>query len=533
MHNPRYRPLLLLAVGTLTVGCNSTILVPADGQGEVTLNLVLPQGVVSQKTQPEGIPNEYLVTFESRSDMQSFRSAQVISRSADTAQVLMKATSLSELQKLPGVLRVQPNYRYAKMATPNDPYLNTAWDPQNPNTKQWYLSQIGAQGAWDETGTTTKVKVAVLDDGYTLHKDLRPETLDLQTIGCNTQTGENCLNPADRNDDPYYQDEGISSHSMAIIGLMGAATNNQVGVASLNWNGNQSAPIQVIPINIYTATGGSSTDIIAKGIRTAIKKNAKVINMSLCLTSAGVCSNTVSDPVLDQALQEARDAGVVVVASAGNYNKPYVGYPANNANVVSVGGTDINKQKTWFSHYGGRLRMVAPAEGLLMFSAVADANRTEQTKYMLNSGTSFSAPLVGAAAALLFSKRPDATWEQVVGALVNSGEDLSEPMFKDVKFLRVDRALQEIAGNPAPPLPLRNTYEARVDIPRANISTTVEFGYLANVLNVFTNRKMDSGYHQIQARIYDRFNPSVTVYTCSGSFWVKRGDVVNRDIQCK
>lgn len=520
----------------LLVGCNSMVVVPPDGppkQGIATLNLLLPAGVTSQSQQAAEIAGEYIVTFQRASDLQKAQVSSLIRSQTSSTQALMKAKTPDELSRLPGVIRVQPNYRYEKQLTPNDPYLTQPRDPSDSLSNQWYLDQIGAAGAWNDAGTTTPIKVAVLDDGYTHHEDLSAGVLDLQPIGCNTATGEHCLNPASKNDDPYYPDSFSPSHGMALIGLIAATTNNGKGVASLNFNANKQAPIRVIPINIYMPDGASSTDIIARGMRTAIAKGAKVINLSLCMSSGGVCTNTISDPVIDQALKEARDAGVVVMVSAGNNSKSFVAYPANSVNAVSVGATSSSKEKAYFSHYGGRLRLMAPGDHLLLFNARSDEQRTVQTEYFVNSGTSFSAPLAAAAAALLFSKRPTATWDQVVGALIHSGDALEDPVLKDVRFLRVDKALAEINGNPPAPPALRSSFGAKVQISGVNEEFTAEFNYGASVVTVFAGQTLDEGVHTVHASIFDRYQPSKVIYTCDGTLTVNPVDPVTVDIQCK
>ncbi|GGJ18238.1 hypothetical protein GCM10008938_00480 [Deinococcus roseus] len=516
----------------LLAGCNCLV-VPPDGQGKVTLNLVLPAGITSQGQTAAVIPGEYIVTFESSAALRKLRSTAVVSSSESTTQALMRAKSMTELQALPGVLRVQPNYRYEKLAVPDDPYWQNPFVPSNPQSAQWYLDQIGATGAWNDTGTTTTTRVAVLDDGYTHHEDLSLSSLDLQPIGCNTDTGEHCLNPALQNDDPYYQEPFGTSHGMSLVGLIAATTNNTTGVASLNFNGNKQSPIKVIPIGIYTPEGGSSTDIIAKGIRTAIAKGAKVINLSLCISSGGVCSSIVSDPVLDQVLKEAHDAGVVVTVSAGNNGKNFVAYPANSVHVLSVGATDVNQQKSSFSHYGGHLRLVAPGEDLLMLMGSFDEARSLQTTYHQSSGTSFSSPLAAAAAGLLFSKRPDATWNQVVGALLHSGDTLSDPRLPDVKFLRIDKALAEINGDPPAPPALRGTYQAEVTVSGTTVESPVVFDFQASLVNVLSSQTLDSGVHTVHAVIRDGYQPGKTIFTCDGTFTVVKNETITRDLQCK
>lgn len=516
-----------LSLGMLLLtGCSGQIFQP----GTATVQLLLPvyrAPAVQAPVQTQGLalPGEYIVTFKSRSLMRQVAADGgdlSLQMASEGTRALVRASSMQEVLQLPGVLQAQPNYQYMPLALPNDPYLNTPFDPSLPDSRQWWLQQIGAPTAWDETETFTPVKVAVLDDGYANHEDLPVDRLDLKTVGCNTTTGALCLNPADRNDDARYPDEDIISHGMQVAGVVGAATNNALGVASLSWNAKNQSPLQVMPINIYDKKdGSSSTQIISQAIHTAILKGAKVINLSLCMTDGAGCSQTNSDPVLDEALIAAKAAGVVVVASAGNYNKSFVGYPANSVNVVGVGATNLHKERAYFSNYGARLRMVAPGQDLLLLQAKKVPEGQVQTGYALNSGTSFSSPMVAAAAGLLFSKRPAATWDQVVGALIHSGEELDDPSLKEARFLRVDRALQEIGGDVPPPPPLADGLSARVTIFKAESGMQIPGAagassagavlYMNNVVfdfyagqqrgNILSNQKLDAGTYTGHSQI--------------------------------
>ena len=110
-------------------------------------------------------------------------------------------------------------------------------------------------------------------------------------------------------------------HGTATTGLIGAATNNGVGLAGVTWGGQTLLPVKVL------GTDGGSTSVIAQGLNYAVAQGAKVINMSF-----GVEGNP-GDPALDSALNTAAQSAVLV-AAAGNTSGDGVYYPASNPNVI-------------------------------------------------------------------------------------------------------------------------------------------------------------------------------------------------------
>ena len=124
----------------------------------------------------------------------------------------------------------------------------------------------------------------------------------------------------------------------------------------------------------------------AQGIRYCINKKCDIINCSI----AGPMDNDLED-----AINEAYNKGIIVVAATGNDGKNMLLYPASYLNCISIGSINKSLEISPFSNYNVFMTMVAPGEDIIF-----DING-EKIK---DSGTSFSAPLVSGALALLKEK---------------------------------------------------------------------------------------------------------------------------------
>jgi hypothetical protein len=119
---------------------------------------------------------------------------------------------------------------------------------------------------------------------------------------------------------------------------------------------------------------------------------------------------------VSEAVAYARGLGVVLVASGGNQGDDGPHFPSGLPGVISVGASTFADERAVFSSYGPTLDLVAPGENILTTAFEDD--------YVALSGTSFSAPLVAAAAGLLLARAPDLPASQVEAALWGTAFDV-------------------------------------------------------------------------------------------------------------
>jgi serine protease len=220
-----------------------------------------------------------------------------------------------------------------------------------------------------------------------------------------------------------------SWHGTRVAGVLGAVTNNGIGVAGLTWNS------YLLPVRALGKCGGYDSDIIAgmqwaAGLTvTGIPDNpypADIINLSLGGT--GSCPATYQN-VLDTLTV----MGVLVVASAGNGGST-VDAPANCVGVLAVAGLRNVGTKVGYSSFGPEVAVAAPAGNCVTASGACfrpidttvNLGRTtpgsnaytDQTN--ANLGTSFSAPIVSGIAALMRAVNANLTPAQLISRIESS-----------------------------------------------------------------------------------------------------------------
>ncbi len=259
----------------------------------------------------------------------------------------------------------QPVYRYRLLAAPNDPYFNGHQASQ--------FEQMRLTEGWDllRPGTCRPI-VAAVDAGADLnHPDLAANLLPGYDF-------------SDNDDDPSDTD----GHGTLVAGVIGAVTNNHLGVAGSSDNLAYVLPVKVFP--------NATSDVLASAIRWATDAGAHVVNLSLCVTdnSGTHCADLRNNPdaLIEDALSYAYDHGVIAVAASGNDGYSYVGYPASSPYTIAVGSVDAASNRSSFSNYGSNLDFVAPGENV--------TNTFLNDNYGTGSGTSFATPYLAGELAL-------------------------------------------------------------------------------------------------------------------------------------
>lgn len=354
---------------------------------------------------------------------------------------------LGKLKKLPGVEIADLNYIRKAYKTPDDKNYDL----------QWHYPIINLPQAWDITTGNDKVIVAVVDTGIvSAHPDFKnkdgssrldlADGYDFISDPANALDGNGIdSNPEDPGDDPAHLRS--SFHGTHVSGTIGAATDNEIGVAGVTWKG------KIMPLRALGANGGTDYDIIqacfyAAGLTndsgTVPTNKANVINMSL---GGSGFSQSFQD-VVTKVIQE----GVTIVAAAGNEDTDDPSYPAAYNGVISVGAIDLSLKKAPYSNFGSaakgsKITVVAAGgnksvdinndgypDGVL--STLADQSSTtgEITGYTYKfyQGTSMATPHVAGLVALLQAARLD------------NGESLLLP--KDVEEILTTTAMD--LGNP-------------------------------------------------------------------------------------
>ncbi len=379
--------------------------------------------------------------------------------------------------------------RFAMVAPVTDPLypdnLSTTVAPSGPSSGQWYLrapgfdasgrdvlSSIDIEPAWAITHGSSSVVIGDVDTGITQHPDLDSKMLtgydfvsnvavandgnardsDPSDPGDYVTGAENSdvngqfyeCNDGDFPDDPPGSNVQVNSswHGTQTASILGAATNNGIGMAGVGYD------TKVIAARALGKCGGFDSDIIAAaewagGIAVSgVPTNAhpvRVINMSL--GSQGACLQTYID-----AFTQLRNKGVVVVAAAGNDEGLTVATPANcqpastDSNktpiVIAVAGLRHAGTKVGFSDIGPEVTIAAPggncvntAAGTPCLYPIITALNSGATSPVANGGiysdglthvslgTSFATPMVAGTVALMLSAAPNLTNAQVVSIL--------------------------------------------------------------------------------------------------------------------
>ncbi|MBS0505034.1 MAG: S8 family serine peptidase [Proteobacteria bacterium] len=212
------------------------------------------------------------------------------------------------------------------------------------------------------------------------------------------------------------QDEG--GHGTAVSGVLLAAKNDS-GIHGVAFNATLLALRTDTPGSCAASDGCSHSDnAIARALDVATAQGAKVVNLSL--------GGTAANPTLRAAIGRATAAGMVIVISAGNDSAAnpsdlalIATDPLARGQVIVAGSIDASKTISSFSNRAGSTSSVfvtALGEGVRSFDETGAA--------FLFSGTSFSAPFVSGAAALLAQAFPNLTGAQIVQLLLDSADDL-------------------------------------------------------------------------------------------------------------
>jgi serine protease len=367
-----------------------------------------------------------------------------------TRVAVESGTSLEEAARrydsLPQVEYAEPNVIFRADMVPNDPFY--------VGRQQWYYDLIGASKAWDVETGKPDVVVAILDTGVDVtHPDLKdniwtnpaevPNGVDDDGNGCiddihGCNYAASSLSCTSLTATPNSDIEDDDGHGSFVAGIVAAKGSNAQGVTGVAPNA------KIMPVKVLDCEGAGTALAATQGVLYAAKAGAKVINISF---------GSVEDSLtLRAAIAEAHDRyGVTIVAAVGNSAAASINYPARDENVIAVSAGDHRNasSKASFSNWGPGVAVTVPgvdiASTLPAELCGAGWSCVSGQPYALGSGTSFAAPLVSGAAALILSRGlpllPDAVKDRLTSTAVDL-PDASYPNWDGAGRIQIDLALE-------------------------------------------------------------------------------------------
>jgi serine protease len=371
------------------------------------------------------VPGELIVAFEPSVQAASLARLSVAGQTLEAVRPLAaegthlyrtSAATLDEALALAAALVARPDVRYAH---PN--YLVfPALAPDDPEyDRQWHYGAIDLEGAWDVTTGSPDVVVAVIDTGILYRQgkpsDSHPDLAGRVLPGYDFITRTDIADDGDgRDPDPYDTVPDNGYHGTHVAGTVGAATDNGLGVAGVDWRA------RLLPVRVLGKGGGALSDLAdaiywsVGGSVPGVPANpypADVVNLSLGVRAA-VCYDALYE-ALDYAASRA-----VVVAAAGNYAEPASGFtPANCPGPIVVGATERHGERAWYSNYGSRIDVMAPGGDMTSSAADGVLSLGPGSGYAYMEGTSMAAPHVSGVAALMRALDPGLTTADALDVL--------------------------------------------------------------------------------------------------------------------
>jgi hypothetical protein len=408
----------------------------ADNQAASKRQARLLQGVDQPKN--SYVPGEVLVRFRHG----TLEQVKASIHAKANAQVVKHFESVSDLQKVrlpsgtsvesavaeyrasPSVQYAEPNYLVHALqgqTIPNDPSFPTQWNLQNTGQNGGTPgADIHGPQAWSITTGSTSVVVAVIDSGvdYT-HPDLSGQIWNAPTAYTVTRTqGDVFACPAGSHG--FDAVNGTCSplddlgHGTHVSGIIGASTNDGIGVAGVAWN------VQILPCKFLNSQGFG--DVAAALTCLEMVKSLKDSGINIVASN-----NSWGGGGFSQALQDAiaanEQSGILFIAAAGNAfqdTDQVPTYPANYPlpNIIAVAASTAQDEFAAFSNAGRRTtHLSAPGDQIL--------STTPNNTYSTFSGTSMAAPHVTGVAALLKAQDSSRDWRAIKNLLLSGGDTVA------------------------------------------------------------------------------------------------------------
>ena len=301
--------------------------------------------------------------------------------------------------------------------------------------QQWALELISAPAAWEVTRGSPDVVVAIIEKGFDVnHPDLQGQFLPGWDLWDDDSTLDDTSCPRKHKDQ--------TDHGTHVSGIIAARADNGIGIAGV-------APeCRILPVRVNTYDDRE----IARGIRFAVENGARVINLSNVgymytikhglPTIYSAWTPPETEALLEACLYAQQHNVLIVNATGGNQAHNVAKYPALCPGVVNVASADRSGLMADFSDYGDLTEVAAPsgwrgydldndpsrrilplaAEDVMAAAlgahpqaeyGVLSTISSEHGGYVEWSGGCMAIPHVSGLAALVWSRHPGLTAEQV------------------------------------------------------------------------------------------------------------------------
>lgn len=298
-----------------------------------------------------------------------------------------------KIESTEGVSDVEKNIKFSANTVPKESVVSRK-RAKNADDANWNMQMIGAtKNVIKKEKKKDKINVAIMDSGIDVSQDV------------NVVERVNLVDD-EKNIAPFYED--ITSHGTSVAGIIADIAPNA----------------DLYSVRILDSKNTASLDRVIEGIYWCIDHNIDIINMSF--------GTKVYSTALEEALKDASDAGILLLAAVGNAgNSSSVEYPAAFDDVIAVGSIDKNAKLTKDSATGDEVELVAPGSQVLTDGAFGGT--------LVAGGTSLAVAHVTGAAAAIWQKDAKKDSQFVRDILSDCAKNLGDKMeygngLVDIKF---------------------------------------------------------------------------------------------------
>ncbi|EAR66244.1 extracellular alkaline serine protease [Bacillus sp. NRRL B-14911] len=314
----------------------------------------------SQVEATEQNEKDYLVEFNSEVDTQLLEKAggkvKENYKKTKVAKAKLSEKELKKLKKDPKINLIEEDVQVESFPLSGNTFIEDgySWGAKRVNVKALHENGERGQG----------IKVAILDTGISQNAQL---TIQKEASFIDSE--------------PSTEDE--NGHGTTVASLI-ASSYEKTGLKGI-------APdVELYSAKVLNKDGiGKYSDII-EGLEWALENNVNIVNMSF--------GGTNNSKILENVINGANKAGVLLISSVGNNGEEAVTYPASYESVIGVGASNYYNKKTSFTNFGKGLELLAPGVNL----STVDQNG----KLVTISGTSAASSYASGAAALIWSQNP-------------------------------------------------------------------------------------------------------------------------------